>query len=322
MSFTQAAAHKIKQRGKELAFLIILAVFYLVFKDSSADISRIVLTQKTPNNCAKYKQSCMQLFKKIRFPDPNSLFNPPLSQPPDHLLNEFTQNGEMPIVASWYINEVYNDSSSKKSKDVPIVTKQDLDYWRERVRKNETGNYDDTTMQKIMFKHGSSLKKKTIAVIGTQLVWIEAIAAEASASKITTLDYTRKKYEQNDFLDWQHVNDFLDEAIKHQKIEMFDNAASFSSIEHSGLGRYGDPLNPNGDIEAVEQVHCMLKPGGLFFLGLPSSQDNSSYIEFNAHRYYGTKRLEKLFENRWTLLESSEWTTVHRIYLIKKKEMC
>ena len=42
----------------------------------------------------------------------------------------------------------------------------------------------------------------------------------------------------------------------------------------------------------VRQVHCMLKPGGLFFLGLTSTHQEKGFIEFNAHRYYGFKRLE------------------------------
>jgi len=32
-----------------------------------------------------------------------------------------------------------------------------------------------------------------------------------------------------------------------ESLYLFDMVFSFSSIEHDGLGRYGDPLNPNGD---------------------------------------------------------------------------
>ena len=31
--------------------------------------------------------------------------------------------------------------------------------------------------------------------------------------------------------------------------------------EHSGLGRYGDPLNPFGDILESQKVSCLLKVG-------------------------------------------------------------
>jgi SAM-dependent methyltransferase len=71
-------------------------------------------------------------------------------------------------------------------------------------------------------------------------------------------------------------------------ITQFDAVFSFSSFEHAGLGRYGDPLNPYGDFEAVAQVSCLLKPGGIFFLGFGIGQDK---IEWNAHRIYGKIRL-------------------------------
>ncbi len=47
----------------------------------------------------------------------------------------------------------------------------------------------------------------------------------------------------------------------------FDFIATYSSLEHSGLGRYGDPLDPYGDLEAAAQAWCALKPGGVLFLG-------------------------------------------------------
>ncbi|WKX89939.1 hypothetical protein Q1695_009073 [Nippostrongylus brasiliensis] len=68
----------------------------------------------------------------------------------------------------------------------------------------------------------------------------------------------------------------------------FDFVVSFSSIEHSGLGRYGDPIDPIGDLREVQKIACLLKKGGLFFLGLPRGQDA---VVFNLHRVYGRMRL-------------------------------
>ena len=132
-------------------------------------------------------------------------------------------------------------------------------------------------------------------------------------------DYTRKQYEQKDILEWIHTTDYMNYMMKTSKIEEFDNAASFSSIEHSGLGRYGDPLDPNGDIKAVHQVHCMIKPGGLFFLGLPAVSTDKGFIQFNAHRFYGNKRLEKLFIG-WELLEETARDAGHTVFVLKKKQ--
>lgn len=39
-------------------------------------------------------------------------------------------------------------------------------------------------------------------------------------------------------------------------LKPFDFAASYSSIEHSGLGRYGDPLDPNADLTEVTTRIC------------------------------------------------------------------
>ena len=41
-----------------------------------------------------------------------------------------------------------------------------------------------------------------------------------------------------------------------------DFAFSFSSIEHNGLGRYGDALDPNGDLRDMELLSCVIRPGG------------------------------------------------------------
>uniref|UniRef100_A0A914YXU7 DUF268 domain-containing protein n=1 Tax=Panagrolaimus superbus TaxID=310955 RepID=A0A914YXU7_9BILA len=73
----------------------------------------------------------------------------------------------------------------------------------------------------------------------------------------------------------------------------FDFIVSFSSIEHSGLGRYGDPIDPIGDIREMNKIHCLLKNKGLLFLGLPVGIDS---ILYNAHRIYGRIRLGMMFE--------------------------
>jgi len=78
--------------------------------------------------------------------------------------------------------------------------------------------------------------------------------------------------------------------------EILDAVFSYSSLEHSGLGRYGDPLAPYGDAEAVAEMWCSLRPGGLFFLALPSFNDvdrrRRCQIVWNAHRIYGYVRLQ------------------------------
>ena len=73
-----------------------------------------------------------------------------------------------------------------------------------------------------------------------------------------------------------------------------DFVFTFSSIEHNGLGRYGDPLDATGDLKDVEALSCVLKPGGILFLGVPVGPDA---VVFNVHRIYGYIRLPMLTAN-------------------------
>ena len=52
-----------------------------------------------------------------------------------------------------------------------------------------------------------------------------------------------------------------------QKGPIFDAVVSFSSIEHSGLGRYGEALNPWGDLITMAKAWCLTKLGGKFLIG-------------------------------------------------------
>lgn len=56
-------------------------------------------------------------------------------------------------------------------------------------------------------------------------------------------------------------------------LPVFDFAVSFSSYEHDGLGRYGDAVDPWGDIWDVQRISCFVKPAGLLYLGVPMGPD-------------------------------------------------
>jgi len=54
-------------------------------------------------------------------------------------------------------------------------------------------------------------------------------------------------------------------------------------IEHVGLGRYGEPLDPDGDLKAVRELTRVLAPGGTLLIAVPVGRPR---IQFNAHRVY------------------------------------
>lgn len=73
-----------------------------------------------------------------------------------------------------------------------------------------------------------------------------------------------------------------------------DFVISFSSIEHSGLGRFGDPMDPIGDLREMQKLWCLMKPGALLFIGLPTGQDE---VIFNSYRIYGDIRWPMIAAN-------------------------
>jgi SAM-dependent methyltransferase len=54
-------------------------------------------------------------------------------------------------------------------------------------------------------------------------------------------------------------------------------------IEHAGLGRYGDPLDPGGDLRAVNELKRVCGAGGSVIFVVPVGKPR---IAFNAHRVY------------------------------------
>ncbi len=61
------------------------------------------------------------------------------------------------------------------------------------------------------------------------------------------------------------------------------SVSSLHVVEHIGLGRYGDSINPDGTILACKELSRVLKPGGTLYLSLPIGKPR---ICFNAHRIH------------------------------------
>ena len=54
-------------------------------------------------------------------------------------------------------------------------------------------------------------------------------------------------------------------------------------VEHVGLGRYGDPFDPDGDLKAIAELRRVAAPGGTLLFVVPVGRPR---IMFNAHRVY------------------------------------
>ncbi|MDI6791364.1 MAG: DUF268 domain-containing protein [bacterium] len=64
-------------------------------------------------------------------------------------------------------------------------------------------------------------------------------------------------------------------------------------VEHVGLGRYGDVLDPDGDLKAMRELMRVLAPGGTLLFVVPVGRP---VIRFNAHRIYSHEQIRGSFQ--------------------------
>lgn len=77
-----------------------------------------------------------------------------------------------------------------------------------------------------------------------------------------------------------------------------DSISSLHAIEHFGLGRYGDPIDVNGHLKALDTLYEILKPGGTFYFSTPIGPQG---IVYNAHRVFDVSYLIRIFTPRYRI---------------------
>jgi SAM-dependent methyltransferase len=77
-----------------------------------------------------------------------------------------------------------------------------------------------------------------------------------------------------------------------------DSISALHAIEHFGLGRYNDPIDYNGHLKALDNIHQILKKGGKLYFSVPMGPQR---IEFNAHRVFSVNYLRKQFDGRYKI---------------------
>jgi SAM-dependent methyltransferase len=67
-----------------------------------------------------------------------------------------------------------------------------------------------------------------------------------------------------------------------------DSLSCLHTLEHFGLGRYGDPVNIRGHVDGFRAFVDILKPGGILYLSVPIGRER---IEFNGHRVFAVETI-------------------------------
>lgn len=65
------------------------------------------------------------------------------------------------------------------------------------------------------------------------------------------------------------------------------------TVEHVGLGRYGDPIDPDGDIKAIFELQRVVSVSGSLLFVVPVGKPK---VIFNAHRIYDPGYITGLFD--------------------------
>jgi len=89
--------------------------------------------------------------------------------------------------------------------------------------------------------------------------------------------------------------------MPHIRSASVESLSSLHALEHVGLGRYGDPLDPAGHLKAAAEMMRVLKPGGILLLAVPVGRER---LEFNSHRIFAYDSVVRMF-NQLRLVEFS-----------------
>lgn len=208
--------------------------------------------------------------------------SPPAAIPED-LLERYTMNGRVALLYAYHDDTASNASTVPYSIDL-------VDEYVERVERGETFYYGRTDEWLRQALNAHTLSDHKVLLFGSVLPVYEAFVICFGGAPIV--------------VDYNPINS-LDPRITRISVEdlanqkpMFKRMMSISSFEHDGLGRYGDPLNPDGDLDAMNSARQMLDDDGLLFLSVPVGKDS---VVFNRERVYGRIRLPKLLKG-WDLL--------------------
>jgi SAM-dependent methyltransferase len=74
--------------------------------------------------------------------------------------------------------------------------------------------------------------------------------------------------------------------------DSLESVSALHVVEHIGLGRYGDPIDPAGWSRAIAELRRVLAPGGSLYFSVPIGNER---LEFDGHRVFDPKTILEAF---------------------------
>jgi ubiquinone/menaquinone biosynthesis C-methylase UbiE len=85
--------------------------------------------------------------------------------------------------------------------------------------------------------------------------------------------------------DATNLAEFADESV--------ESLSALCSLEHFGLGRYGDPVDPEAHKKAMASIERVMKPKGNVYISVPIAKQPG--LLFHAHRIYSPQLICEYF---------------------------
>jgi SAM-dependent methyltransferase len=220
----------------------------------------------------------------------NEHWGPPVRPPPaprslpKEMLDRFTMNGRIPV------REQLGDGTYPSNHPL-IYTDAEIDYYISRIKAGAPFLYlgADIWLREAMSKY--PVAGQSIAVMGSITPWYEATCL-AFGGRPFTIDY-------NPIISKSARLEVATVAEFERNPRVFDAALTISSFEHDGLGMYGDPIDPDGDLKTMAKMKTVVKPGGLMYFSVPMGRDA---LNFNVCRVYGRLRLPLMLRG-WDVVD-------------------
>lgn len=92
------------------------------------------------------------------------------------------------------------------------------------------------------------------------------------------------------------LHTIVDDATSLHQIsdESVESMSALCSLEHFGLGRYGDSIDPDACFKCFDNIQKKLKKGGRLYISLPIGKER---VEFNAHRVFYASTVVECFSS-------------------------
>lgn len=123
-----------------------------------------------------------------------------------------------------------------------------------------------------------------------------------------------------DLPDWLHI-DHRDLTLEEWPGPLFDIVVCSSTIEHIGLGRYGDPVDPCGDMKMMTAIYKMLRSDGIVIIEFPFNNhpDSVGIIRWNGCRIYNNYRKDLLFKD-FTIISEANLDKYQPTWILRKRQ--